>query len=99
MDKKKEKGSFWNGFITRIFDGISEVNPGCIFLLWGNISISFAQSRLSPRIFKLTSTHPSPLSAHKSSKDTVAFMGCGHFWKTNEELVKQGKTPIDWRIQ
>jgi uracil-DNA glycosylase len=99
MDKKKEKGSLWNGFITRVFDGISEVNPGCIFLLWGSISISFAESRLNPRTIKLLSTHPSPLSADKSSKDAPAFMGCGHFLKVNQELAKQGKTLIDWRIQ
>jgi uracil-DNA glycosylase len=38
----------------------------------------------------LTSSHPSPLSAHRG------FFGCRHFSKANRYLVAKGKAPIDW---
>jgi uracil-DNA glycosylase len=95
---KKNKGSFWNGFITRVFDAISEANPQCIFLCWGAYAISFSQG-LNQRAIKLVATHPSGYSANKASKDAPAFIGCNHFRLANEYLVKQGKTPIDWRIK
>jgi uracil-DNA glycosylase len=40
----------------------------------------------------LKAPHPSPLSAHRG------FIGCGHFSKTNEYLVRHGMTPIDWSL-
>lgn len=94
---KKNPGSFWDGFLTRILDGISAINPECIFLLWGSPAIKFGKV-LGSRAIKLTSTHPSPFSAYKASNDAVAFIGSNHFRTVNEYLVKQGKRPIDWRI-
>lgn len=99
--KPHEAGShkeIWNGFITRIIDSINETNPECIFMLWGKKAIDFSQ-RLGQRSIKLYASHPSPFSAHKSSKDAPAFIGCNHFSIANEYLVKQGKSPIDWRIE
>ena len=87
----------WNGFLARVLDAISEANPECIFLLLGSKAIKFAQS-LGQRSIKLYASHPSPFSAHKCSKDAPAFMGCGHFKQTNEFLIKQNQTPIDWRL-
>ena len=40
----------------------------------------------------LKAPHPSPLSAHRG------FIGCGHFSRTNEYLVRHGVAPIDWRV-
>lgn len=40
----------------------------------------------------LKSVHPSGLSASRG------FFGCKHFSKTNELLIKEGKTPIDWQV-
>jgi uracil-DNA glycosylase len=96
MSKDKTE-SFWNGFINRVFDGISEVNPECVFLLWGSPAIKFG-SNLNQRATKLVATHPSGLSANRASKSAPAFIGCNHFRMTNEYLVKQGKVPIDWRL-
>lgn len=87
----------WNGFITRVLDAISEANPECIFLLWGAPAQKLAV-KLNQRSIKLYASHPSPLSAYKDTKDAPAFMGCGHFKITNDFLIKQGKTPIDWRL-
>jgi len=40
----------------------------------------------------LQSPHLSPFSADRG------FLGNNHFIKTNEYLVKKGKTPIDWSL-
>ena len=98
--KPHEAGShkqIWNGVVTRIFETLNEVNPECIFLLLGRKAQDFA-TRLGSRTIRLTASHPSPFSAQKSSRDAPAFIGCGHFKAANEILVKQGKTPIDWRL-
>ena len=94
---KDKKGSFWNGFITRVFDSLNDTHPDCIYLLWGAYAINFSQ-KLGQRAIKLYASHPSPFSAYKASKDAPAFMGCGHFKIANQYLVQQGKTPIDWTI-
>ena len=60
-----------------------------VFLLWG----SYAQKKaisVNKRHHLLKSVHPSPLSAHRG------FIGCKHFSKCNEILVKEGRKPIDW---
>lgn len=98
MDKKKENGSFWNGFIMRILEAINEANPDCIFMLWGSPAIKFSHTRLGQRSIKLYATYPSPFSCNKASNDAPAFMGCDHFKLANEYLIKQGKEPIDWTL-
>jgi len=39
------------------------------------------------------SAHPSPFSAHRG------FLGNGHFSQTNDYLLSQGETTIDWRLE
>jgi uracil-DNA glycosylase len=40
----------------------------------------------------LKAAHPSPFSANKG------FFGCKHFSKTNELLIQQGFSHIDWKL-
>jgi len=40
----------------------------------------------------LKAAHPSPFSAYNG------FFGCAHFSRTNEILLKEGKSPVDWQI-
>ena len=91
----KSHKQIWNGFITRVFSAISEINSECIYLLWGKPAYEMS-TQLGERSIKLVSSHPSPFSANRESKDTPAFIGCGHFRQTNIFLEKQGRTPIDW---
>ena len=91
----KSHGGIWNGFITRVLTAIGEINSECIYLLWGKPAQEMA-SQLGERSIKLIATHPSPFSAHQTTRYASAFIGCGHFRQTNEFLIKQGKTPIDW---
>jgi len=94
--RKNEPGSHartgWLQFTDDVIKKISEEKEGIIFLLWGK----FAQEKQSlideTKHFVLKAAHPSPYSANNG------FFGCKHFSKTNELLMKQHKTPIDWKI-
>lgn len=82
----------WMEFTDAVIKKISDKKNGIVFLLWGK----FAQEKQmlidATRHHVLKAAHPSPFSADKG------FFGCRHFSKTNELLVKEGKTPIDWKI-
>ena len=96
----KQRGdwiSIWSGFIEKVINKINDANPGCIFLLWGADAQKLAQN-LGSRSISLLSSHPSPFSAHRDSKDAPAFIGCNHFRQVNEQLRKQGKPEINWQI-
>lgn len=94
--REKEPGCHtqigWLQFTDHVIKKISDEKEGIIFLLWGK----FAQEKQSlideTKHYVLKAAHPSPLSAHNG------FFGCKHFSKTNELLMKQYKTPIDWKI-
>ncbi len=81
----------WHLFTDAVIATISEYCTGVVFLLWGN----FAQTKIplidADKHHILTAAHPSPLARN-------AFFGNRHFSKSNEILIKQGKTPIDWQI-
>lgn len=82
----------WADFTNAVIQKISDEKTGIVFLLWGK----FAQEKQilidETRHFVLKAAHPSPFSAH------TGFFGCKHFSKTNELLVKQGISPIDWKL-
>jgi uracil-DNA glycosylase len=94
--RENEPGSHarigWLQFTDHIIKKISEEKEGIVFLLWGK----FAQEKQSlideTKHFVLKAAHPSPYSANNG------FFGCKHFSKTNELLMKQHATPIDWKI-
>lgn len=81
----------WQKFTDAVIHRLSEQREGLVFLLWGR----FAQGKKglidATKHVVLEAAHPSPLAGN-------AFSGCRHFSKTNELLEKQGKTPIDWRV-
>lgn len=80
----------WEKFTDAVIRLISDEKQGVVFLLWGAHAIKKAELIDSSRHTILTSVHPSPLSAHRG------FLGCKHFSKTNEILISQGLTPINW---
>ncbi|MDX1408254.1 MAG: uracil-DNA glycosylase [Saprospiraceae bacterium] len=81
----------WQTFTDAVIRTLSQRRDGLIFLLWGN----FAKSKKSlideMKHHVMESVHPSPLAG-------TGFQGCKHFSKTNELLVRQGQTPIDWSL-
>ena len=84
------KGKGWEYFTDSIIKKISDKKQGVVFLLWGANARSKKSLIDGRKHLILECAHPSPLSAYNG------FFGSGHFIKTNEYLVKQGKTPIDW---
>ena len=86
------KGMGWEVFTDRVISELNKKQTPIIFLLWGSPARQKAQIIDNPIHIKLTCPHPSPLSAYRG------FFGCKHFSKTNELLIRNGMTPIDWQI-
>jgi len=81
----------WATFTDTVIKKISELKKNIVFLLWGK----FAQEKRTlideSKHLILKAAHPSPLSV-------TGFLGCRHFSKTNEYLMKNGIDPIDWKL-
>lgn len=82
----------WQTFTDAVIKRLSDEREGLIFLLWGR----FAQGKI-PLINQLKhhvlqSAHPSPLAGNR-------FFDNHHFSRTNELLLAQGQTPIDWNLK
>lgn len=84
-------GIGWQQFTDAVISCVSERCEGVVFLLWGNYARSKASLVDSSRHHILQAAHPSPLARG-------AFFGCGHFSKTNEILVSEGKSPVNWQL-
>ncbi|MFD2167642.1 uracil-DNA glycosylase [Thalassotalea euphylliae] len=82
----------WEQFTDRVIEKISEHSSGVVFLLWGSHAQKKGKSIDTQKHAVLTAPHPSPLSAHRG------FFGCRHFSQTNDILVQQGKSPINWQV-
>ena len=86
------KGMGWEKVTDRIISELNKKTTPVVFLLWGNNAITKAKIINNPIHTKLTTVHPSPLSAYNG------FFGCKHFSKTNELLQRAGLKPIDWQL-
>ncbi|MEX1202259.1 MAG: uracil-DNA glycosylase [Ferruginibacter sp.] len=82
----------WADFTDVTIQKISDKKEKVVFLLWGK----FAQEKLAlideGKHHVLKAAHPSPFSANKG------FLGCKHFSKTNDFLMKNHLSPIDWKL-
>lgn len=98
--RESEAGSHsgkWQGFIKNLIEFLTEKNPQTIYLLWGKDAASIDLPEATKK-YCLVSSHPSPFSANRSSRDTVAFIGSNHFVEANRMLFRQGKQPIRWQV-
>ncbi len=86
------KGKGWEILTDRIISLVNENAEPSVFLLWGSNARSKKSLITNPKHLVLETVHPSPLSAYNG------FFGCRHFSKTNEFLVKNGRTPVDWQL-
>ncbi|XP_057367608.1 uracil-DNA glycosylase-like [Daphnia carinata] len=84
----KDKG--WETLTDAVIQWISTNCEGVVFLLWGAYAQKKALVVDKKKHHLLHAPHPSPLSAHRG------FLGCKHFSRCNELLIKQNKAPIDW---
>ncbi|MBT1686364.1 uracil-DNA glycosylase [Dawidia soli] len=80
----------WEAFTDAVIKHISDEREHIVFLLWGSYAQKKGEVINRNKHLVLMSPHPSPFSADRG------FFGNKHFSKTNEYLVKQGLTPIEW---
>lgn len=80
----------WEEFTDKIICELSEKKTGLVFILWGRFAQTKENLIDTKKHYILKASHPSPFSV------TKGFYGCQHFSKTNELLLKQNLTPIDW---
>lgn len=82
----------WETFTDHVIATLNQHIQGLVFLLWGSHAQKKGQFIDRQKHCVLTAPHPSPLSAHRG------FFGCHHFSSTNQYLIQQGKTPINWSL-
>ena len=80
----------WKDITNGIIKILNSMPQHIVYLLWGNSAQQFKQVLNNPRQLVLSTSHPSPLSAHRG------FLGCDHFKKANEYLKKYGLEEIIW---
>lgn len=83
----------WEQFTDAAIRALSEQREHLVFILWGNYAIAKQVLIDSSKHLILKSVHPSPLSAHRG------FFGCHHFSQTNNYLIENNITPINWNLQ
>ena len=92
--KEKLPGSHrklgWEKFTDKIIQILNKEKNGLIFMLWGEYAKNKGSILDKERHLVLETTHPSPFSAYKG------FLGCKHFLKANNYLIKQNMKPINW---
>ena len=82
----------WETFTDEVIKIINEKEEKVVFILWGNFARSKKKLITNPHHYIIESSHPSPLSAYNG------FFGSKPFSKTNNFLIKNGLTPINWQI-
>lgn len=82
----------WSEFTDTVISELSKNSENIVFILWGKFARQKQHLIDETKHLVLNAAHPSPLSAH------AGFFGCKHFSKTNEYLIKNNKTPIDWLL-
>lgn len=80
----------WEEFTDAAIKALNEEKEHLVFILWGGYARRKGSIIDRSKHLVLESAHPSPLSAWHG------FFGNKHFSRTNEYLVANGETPIDW---
>ena len=84
----------WREFTKEIIINLLKKQSNIVFLLWGNDAkqiVNDVDDKILEKHLILRAHHPSPLSANKGG-----WFGCKHFSKTNEYLIKNNKSKIEW---
>jgi uracil-DNA glycosylase len=82
----------WETFTDEVIRAVSAKPEPVVFILWGASARKKRALIDASRHTIIESAHPSPLSAHNG------FFGSKPFSKTNEALVANGLSPIDWQL-
>lgn len=83
----------WSILTDNIIKFLNEREKPIVFLLWGKFAQSKENLITNKRHLIIKSAHPSPFAAHRG------FFGSKPFSKTNNFLIKNNMSPIDWQIE
>ena len=89
---KSHANKGWEVLTNRVIEILNEKTEPLVFLLWGRDAALKEKLVTNPAHKILKAAHPSPLAGG-------AFFGNRHFSKTNEFLMKNYNTLIDWQIE
>ena len=87
----KNKG--WEQFTNNIISELSNNKENLVFILWGSQAHKTEKLIDTNKHLILKSGHPSPLSANQGK-----WFNNKHFSKTNQYLIENNITPIDWTL-
>ena len=87
------RGIGWEEFTDAAIRVLNSQDRPIVFILWGRPAQMKKSMLTNPKHLILEAPHPSPLSSYRG------FFGSKPFSKTNEFLVANGATPIDWEIE
>ena len=82
----------WELFTDAIIARLSDSRSGLVFMLWGAYAQKKGRLINQDKHCVLSSSHPSPLSAHRG------FLGNQHFSKANQYLTANHKAAIRWSL-
>ena len=80
----------WHTFTDAVIEKLNEREKPVVFILWGNNARDKKKLITNPQHLIIESPHPSPFSANNG------FFGSKPFSKTNDFLVKNGMSKINW---
>ena len=86
----RKKG--WEKLTTQIIQKLNFAQKNLVFILWGKQAQKAKKFISETNHLIIESAHPSPLSAYRGFWDSKPFS------RTNEYLILNGKSPIDWQI-
>ena len=80
----------WELFTDKVIELLSEKKQNLVFILWGKHAQAKIQLIDNSKHLVISSTHPSPLSAHRG------FFGSKPFSQTNKFLISKNINEINW---
>jgi uracil-DNA glycosylase len=87
----KNKG--WEQYTNNIISELNNNKKNLVFILWGSQAHKTEKLIDTNKHLILKSGHPSPLSANQGK-----WFNNKHFSKTNQYLIENNITPIDWNL-
>lgn len=88
----------WQEFTTEVIKILSQEKESLVFILWGKHAIDKIKGIDLEKHYIIKSTHPSPFSADKPTRNIKAFFGSKPFSQCNEYLSYTKKELINWKI-
>lgn len=85
----------WEAFTQNLLQYIARNKRDLVFLCWGRPALNTLTRISTSAHYVLSCSHPSPLGYNSTDKP---FATMDHFKRTNDIMVRHGKTPINWQL-